>query len=167
MKFDIWIFFEDLWRQFNFLLKYDKNNGYFMHGLMYFLIIARSFLLRMRNISDKLCREKQNTHFMFNVLFPENRVAYEITRKHSVDPTTPQMTIRTWRMRFSCSVHKATKTHRSYVTHCFSVATVVVRTLLSVTLLCIASLGISIFCVSSVSLLKTKRLKWGKQLKNL
>ena len=31
-----------------------------------FLITSRSFLLRMRNISDKSCRENQNTHFMFN-----------------------------------------------------------------------------------------------------
>jgi len=28
-----------------------------------FFIISRSFLLRMKNISDKRCRENQNTHF--------------------------------------------------------------------------------------------------------
>ena len=31
-----------------------------------FLIISRSFLLIMRNVSDKICAENQNTHFMFN-----------------------------------------------------------------------------------------------------
>ena len=31
-----------------------------------FLIISRSFLLRMKNVSGKSCRENQNTHFLFN-----------------------------------------------------------------------------------------------------
>jgi hypothetical protein len=30
------------------------------------LITSRSVILRMKNISDKNCRETQNTHFMFN-----------------------------------------------------------------------------------------------------
>jgi len=34
-----------------------------------FLIISRSFLLRMRNVSDKICMETQNTHFMSNNVF--------------------------------------------------------------------------------------------------
>jgi hypothetical protein len=33
-----------------------------------FLIISLSDLLRMRNVSDKICRENQNTHFPFNDL---------------------------------------------------------------------------------------------------
>jgi hypothetical protein len=41
-----------------------------MKGTLYedqftFFIISRSFLLRMRNVSDKVCREGQNTHFVF------------------------------------------------------------------------------------------------------
>ena len=36
------------------------------HTLM---IICRSVLLKMRNVSDKSCRENQNTHFMFNNVF--------------------------------------------------------------------------------------------------
>jgi len=31
-----------------------------------FLFISRLIFLRMRNISDKSCRENQNTHFMLN-----------------------------------------------------------------------------------------------------
>ena len=34
-----------------------------------FLITSRSFLLRMRNVSDKSCRENQNTHFGFSNYF--------------------------------------------------------------------------------------------------
>jgi len=33
------------------------------------LIITRSFLLRMRNVSDKNCRENQETHFMCSDFF--------------------------------------------------------------------------------------------------
>jgi len=34
-----------------------------------FFIVSRLFLLRMRNVSDKSCRENENTHFMFSILF--------------------------------------------------------------------------------------------------
>jgi hypothetical protein len=35
------------------------------------MIISRSFLPRMRNVSDKSCRENQNTLFMFHNFFPK------------------------------------------------------------------------------------------------
>jgi hypothetical protein len=34
------------------------------------MIVSRSILLSIRNVSDKICRENQNTHFMFNKFFP-------------------------------------------------------------------------------------------------
>jgi hypothetical protein len=34
----------------------------------------------MKNVSDKICRQNQNTHFMFN-MFPRNRAVYEIKSK--------------------------------------------------------------------------------------
>ena len=34
-------------------LKSDKNNGYFTRRLIAFLIISRSFLPRIRNVSEK------------------------------------------------------------------------------------------------------------------
>jgi len=30
------------------------------------MVISRSVLLRLRNVSDKSCRENQNSHFVFN-----------------------------------------------------------------------------------------------------
>jgi len=42
-----------------------------------FFIILHSVLLRMRNVSDKSCRENQNTHFMFKNFFL-NGAIYEI-----------------------------------------------------------------------------------------
>ena len=56
------------------------------------MIILRSLLLRMKNVSDKNCRENQNTHFMFNNIFLENRTVYEIMWKNIVEPGRPQMT---------------------------------------------------------------------------
>ena len=34
-------------------------------------IISLSVLVRMRNVSDKSCRENQNTHFVFSDFFPK------------------------------------------------------------------------------------------------
>ena len=46
----------------------------------------------MSNVSEK-CRGKiQNTHFVFNFYFTENRAVYEIMRKNIVQPDIPQMT---------------------------------------------------------------------------
>jgi len=34
------------------------------------LIISRSVLTKVADVSDKSCRENRNTHFMFNKFFP-------------------------------------------------------------------------------------------------
>jgi len=67
----------------------------------------------MRNVSDKICRENQNTHFVFGDVFPENRAAYEIMWENSTERGRPQMAI--WRMRIACCITKATITHSQYV----------------------------------------------------
>jgi len=59
-------------------LKYEKNNSTLHEDQYTFMIVSLSALLRMRNVSDKSCRENQNTHFMFNNVFLKNRVIYEI-----------------------------------------------------------------------------------------
>ena len=71
------------------------------------------FFLTMRNVSDKICRENQNTHFVFNTLFfPENRVVYEIMWENVVEPSRPQIT--TWRTHILRWVPKATNTLSEY-----------------------------------------------------
>jgi hypothetical protein len=62
----------------------------------------------MRNVSDKICRENQNTYFVFCNFFFENRAVYEIMWKNCVERGRPQMTI--WRMRIACWITKATDT---------------------------------------------------------
>ena len=76
-----------------------------------FLITSHSFRLRIRNVSDKRCRENQNTHFVFNKLFffLENRAVYEIMWKNIVERGRSQMTI--WRLRIACWIPKARNIH--------------------------------------------------------
>jgi hypothetical protein len=114
MKFDVWLFFENLSRKFKF-----QYNGTIITGTLHyhqciFFIISRSVSLRTKNVSDKLCRGNQNTHFMFRNFFL-NCAVYEIILKNLVDPHRPQMIIR--RMRFACWVSKVTHTHTHTQTH--------------------------------------------------
>ena len=69
----------------------------------------------MRNVSDKSCRENENTHFEFSNLFPENSAVFELKWKNIVEWGRPQMTI--WRTRIACWVTKATNTPSEYITH--------------------------------------------------
>ena len=62
---------------------------------------------------QKICRENQNTHFMFSNFFPENIVVCGIIWKNIVEPDRPQLTI--WRMRFAYQITKAANTHLEYV----------------------------------------------------
>jgi len=63
----------------------------------------------MRNVSDKSCGETQNTNFVSNIFFFENRAVYEIMWKNVVERCRPQITI--WRMRNACWTTKATNIH--------------------------------------------------------
>ena len=49
----------------------SRITGTFHEDQYKFLIISATFLLRIRNVSDKSCREYQNTHFIFNNFFPK------------------------------------------------------------------------------------------------
>jgi hypothetical protein len=112
-------------------LQPDKNTGTFPEDQYTFLIISCSFLLRMRNVSQKSCRENQNT-FCVQYLFSENRAVYQIMWKNIVERGRPQTT--TWRKHTACWLPKATNTLKICNTHCFSTATMVARTRLHVTL---------------------------------
>ena len=95
-------------------LKSDKSISISCEGQYTFLITSRSVLPRMRNASDKSCRENQNTRFMSNNVFFENRAVYEIMWKNIVVLGKPQITI--WSMRIACWVPTATNTHSDNVT---------------------------------------------------
>jgi hypothetical protein len=67
----------------------------------------------MRNISDKSCKENQNTHFMSSNFFLDNRAVCETMSKNSIEPGMSHLTI--WRMRIACWIPKATNIHSEYV----------------------------------------------------
>jgi len=67
-------------------LRSGKNNSGTLHEDQYtFLIISRSVIPRMRNVSDKICREDQNTHFVFSNFFFETSAVDEIMWKNMVE----------------------------------------------------------------------------------
>jgi hypothetical protein len=109
-----------------------------------FLITSRSVLIRMRNVSEKSCRENQNTNFML-LLFFVNHAVYEIKWKHIVQPDRLQMIIR--RICIAFWIPKATNTLRISNAHCFSTATMVARTRLIVTL-CVLCLSCCVLIIS-------------------
>ena len=114
MKFDIWVFLKKFFQKIQVSLKSDKNNGYFTWRQIYTYDLSRSILLRMRNISDKSCRENRNTFNVQQLLFFfENCAVYEILWRNTVDPGRPQMII--WRMRTASWIPKATNTHSEYL----------------------------------------------------
>jgi hypothetical protein len=80
-------------------------------------IISLSFIPRMRNVSDKSCRENQKTHFGFSnfFFFFENRAVYEKMWGNIVKRGMSQVTI--WRMGIVCWIGKATNTHTHTHTH--------------------------------------------------
>jgi len=47
----------------------------------------------MRNVSDKSCKENQNTHFMCNKCLCENCAIHELMWENVVEPDWPQMTM--------------------------------------------------------------------------
>jgi len=53
-------------RKFNFHGNLKRISGTVHEDQYTFLIISRSVLLRMKNISDKSCRENHYTHYVFN-----------------------------------------------------------------------------------------------------
>ena len=69
----------------------------------------------MRIVSDKCCREDQNTNFVRKT-FPENRAVYEIMEKCDRDEQATDGNTRIIRcMRFSRWISKAANTRSEYV----------------------------------------------------
>ena len=80
------------------------------------MTISCWIVLRMRNVSDKTCRENPNAHFMFNNFFffwkschSWDNVEKCYTARETTDGNIKQ------RMRFPCWIIKATNTHSEYV----------------------------------------------------
>jgi hypothetical protein len=124
-----WIFkySSQICRENSSLIKiWQEWRALYMKNYIRFFIISRSFLLVIKNVSDKRHRKNQNTHLMYNCFL--NR---EIMWKNTEEPDRPQMTI--WRMLTACGIPKATNTHVNICnTYRFSTQSMDARTSLSV-----------------------------------
>jgi hypothetical protein len=118
-----------------FSLKSGENNRYVTWGPMYIYGISRWILLRMKNVSDKLCRKNQNKHPMFSNFFSRKacRLWNNIKMFCITVQTTDDNTFLC--MLFGCWITNATDAHSEYVILiAFSPATMVMRTRVNVTL---------------------------------
>jgi hypothetical protein len=95
-----------------------------------FMMMSRGILLRMRNVSNKSCRENQNTHFIFSNFF--NCSVYEVMWKNTVELDRPHVTV--WHMCIACWVPKTTNTLTICSIYCFLTATVVEKMCFNVAL---------------------------------
>jgi hypothetical protein len=81
MDFYTWAFLRICMEKIQVSLKSDKNNRVLYLTTQRRFMICRWIILGMRNVSDKRCRENQNTHLSVREYFSENRAVYEIMWK--------------------------------------------------------------------------------------
>ena len=108
MKFDTWLFVKNLSRKFKF-----HWNLMWITGLSHEDISHWVFLI-VRNVSDSISRENQNTHFMFNNFFRQSRCSWDSvkncgTATHATDDNIILC------ICIACWLTKATDTHSNYV----------------------------------------------------
>jgi hypothetical protein len=98
-----------------FSLKAVKNDGHFVWRPIYISNISRPYLIRMRNVSNKICRENQNTYLMLSsVLFRKSCRLWDNVEKYcGARQATDDHKIR--HMRFAFRITTATNTHLEYV----------------------------------------------------
>jgi hypothetical protein len=77
------------------------------------MILSRRVLLRKRNVSDKICRENQNTHFVFSEVLMNVVPFMRCGGKNGAGGLATDNIIR--RMRIACWITKATDRHSEYV----------------------------------------------------
>jgi hypothetical protein len=84
-------FFENLLKKFKFDYNLTRITGTLHEDICIFMISCW-MLLRMRNISDKSCREIR-TYVLYSITFYENCTIYETICKNMSEPEGPQMTV--------------------------------------------------------------------------
>jgi len=62
----------------------DKIMGNLHEHICEFVIISHLNLLRMRNVSDKSCRENHDSNFVFKSSVSENCAVYETVWKNAI-----------------------------------------------------------------------------------
>jgi hypothetical protein len=106
-------------RKFKFHKKLTRRTGTYMKNQYTLLIVPRSVLQRTRNVTDKSCREDQNTHFLFNNRFPRKSwsVWENVEKYWRAILATDNNIIR--RMCNACCIYEATETLRYVIVIAF------------------------------------------------
>jgi hypothetical protein len=113
-KFHIWVFFENLSRKFKYSWNLTRITRTLHEDQCTFVVISRPVLLRVRNVSDKSCRENQSTHFSPVFFFQKSSRLWDNVEKYrTAGQATDDNMVR--RMRFAWWVTKVTNTHSQYV----------------------------------------------------
>jgi hypothetical protein len=99
IKCYIYVFFKNMYRKFKYHYNLTIMTGTLHEDQYTFMIIYHRILLRKETLSDKTCRENQNTYFIFNNILSENRAVYQTMWNNTVQPDSPQMTIHRVRKR--------------------------------------------------------------------
>jgi hypothetical protein len=80
-----------------------------------FMIISHWTLLRMRNVWDKSCLEKFNTHIVCSIIFFQKLYSlWDNVEKYGRARQATNGNV-TWHMGFACCINKATDTHSECV----------------------------------------------------
>jgi hypothetical protein len=113
-----------------FSLKPDKNTRYFTLRRVYFLIISRS-VLRLRNVIDKLSKKLKHILCRIVCFRKSCRLWDDVEEYGKYRQAKVGNIIRS--IRLACWINKAKNTVRIRNIYCFSTATMVTRTRVSVT----------------------------------
>ena len=113
MKYDIWLFFENMSRKLKFHENPTRITVLYMKTDVHLWSYPSHFSLLWEIFQTKFL-EKIETHCMINnSIFIENPTVCRILWINIVDPGLPQMT--TWHMLIAFSMTKATNGHLEYV----------------------------------------------------
>jgi len=109
MKFDIWIFFENLSRKSKFQSNLTRITGTLREDQRTFLIISRWIILILRKFSGRNFEENKNTPFISS-----DRLWYDVEKYRRAGQATDDNIMLL--MRTTCWIPKAENTHSEYVT---------------------------------------------------
>ena len=105
-------FFRNSVLKIQFSLNLTRMTGTLRENVFIFMTISRWIFHRMRNFSDKWCRENKNTHFVFHKFL---RKTFLLWDKEKSGGATNDDTI--WRMRVACWISEATRAHAHALPH--------------------------------------------------
>jgi hypothetical protein len=99
-----------MFSKFKFHWNMTRITGTLHDDICTVMITSRWILLRIRNVSDKSCRENENTHFLLNKFFWQSWRLWDNAEKYGRDRQAADDNIIRCR-RFACWITRAPSTH--------------------------------------------------------